>query len=147
MKKISVFLALPLVLLLTGCSICRGFDYRRLSRIERGMNFDQVCAILGTPQYRDLNSDGEAWTFRAPALGGSSVVKVWFKDGRLDEMKSYLETTQQSATLRDVSSASESSKSSATNSDTKIIVSSDGKHYIKTGSLLITPEGKHIHLP
>lgn len=114
------------------------------------MNFDQVCAILGTPQYRDLSSDGEAWTFRAPALGGSSVVKVWFKDGRLDEMKSYLETTQQSVTSRDVSSASESSKSSkssATSDDTKIIVSSDGKHYIKTGSLLITPEGKHIHLP
>ena len=91
MKKMSVVLGLLLAVLVTGCGIYEsyGFDYKQLSSIERGMSFKEVCTILGEPAFRDLNKEGEAWTFRAYTPAGWSAVKVWFKDGKVDEMKSY----------------------------------------------------------
>ena len=93
MKKMSVVLGLLLAVLVRGCGIYEGygFDYKQLSSIERGMSFKEVCTILGEPAFRDLNKEGEAWTFRAYTPAGWSAVKVWFKDGKVDEMKSYLE--------------------------------------------------------
>ena len=65
MKKMSVVLGLLLAVLVTGCGIYEsyGFDYKQLSSIERGMSFKEVCTILGEPAFRDLNKEGEAWTF------------------------------------------------------------------------------------
>ena len=85
MKKMSVVLGLLLAVLVTGCGIYEsyGFDYKQLSSIERGMSFKEVCTILGEPAFRDLNKEGEAWTFRAYTPAGWSAVKVWFKDGEL----------------------------------------------------------------
>ena len=67
MKKMSVVLGLLLAVLVMGCGIYEsyGFDYKQLSSIERGMSFKEVCTILGEPAFRDLNKEGEAWTFRA----------------------------------------------------------------------------------
>lgn len=95
MKKMSVVLGLLLAVLVMGCGIYEsyGFDYKQLSSIERGMSFKEVCTILGEPAFRDLNKEGEAWTFRAYTPAGWSAVKVWFKDGKVDEMKSYLVVT------------------------------------------------------
>ena len=137
MKKMSVVLGLLLAVLVMGCGIYEsyGFDYKQLSSIERGMSFKEVCTILGEPAFRDLNKEGEAWTFRAYTPAGWSAVKVWFKDGKVDEMKSYLEDTYPVTTSRDKSS------------ETKVIVSPEGKHYIKMGSVVVTPEGKHIIVP
>ena len=84
MKKMSVVLGLLLAVLVMGCGIYEsyGFDYKQLSSIERGMSFKEVCTILGEPAFRDLNKEGEAWTFRAYTPAGWSAVKVWFKDGK-----------------------------------------------------------------
>ena len=89
MKKMSVVLGLLLAVLVMGCGIYEsyGFDYKQLSSIERGMSFKEVCTILGEPAFRDLNKEGEAWTFRAYTPAGWSAVKVWFKDGKVDEMR------------------------------------------------------------
>lgn len=104
-EKMSVVLGLLLAVLVTGCGIYEsyGFDYKQLSSIERGMSFKEVCTILGEPAFRDLNKEGEAWTFRAYTPAGWSAVKVWFKDGKVDEMKSYLEDTYPVTTSRDKS--------------------------------------------
>lgn len=93
MKKMSVVLGLLLTALVMGCGIYEsyGFDYKQLSSIERGMSFKEVCTILGEPAFRDLNKEGEVWTFRAYTPTRWSAVKVWFKDGEVDEMQSYLE--------------------------------------------------------
>ena len=79
MKKMSVVLGLLLAVLVMGCGIYEsyGFDYKQLSSIERGMSFKEVCTILGEPAFRDLNKEGEAWTFRAYTPAGWSAVKVW----------------------------------------------------------------------
>ena len=149
MKKMSVVLGLLLAVLVTGCGIYEsyGFDYKQLSSIERGMSFKEVCTILGEPAFRDLNKEGEAWTFRAYTPAGWSAVKVWFKDGKVDEMKSYLEDTYPVTTSRDKSFINEKKESSDKSSETKVIVSPEGKHYIKMGSIVVTPEGKHIIVP
>ena len=111
----SVVLGLLLAVLVMGCGIYEsyGFDYKQLSSIERGMSFKEVCTILGEPAFRDLNKEGEAWTFRAYTPAGWSAVK----------------------------------ESSDKSSETKVIVSPEGKHYIKMGSVVVTPEGKHIIVP
>ena len=130
MKKMSVVLGLLLAVLVMGCGIYEsyGFDYKQLSSIERGMSFKEVCTILGEP-------------------AGWSAVKVWFKDGKVDEMKSYLEDTYPVTTSRDKSFMNEKKESSDKSSETKVIVSPEGKHYIKMGSVVVTPEGKHIIVP
>lgn len=87
----SVVLGLLLAVLVMGCGIYEsyGFDYKQLSSIERGMSFKEVCTILGEPAFRDLNKEGEAWTFRAytPAgvVGCQGVVQRR-KSGRNEEL-------------------------------------------------------------
>ena len=121
MKKMSVVLGLLLAVLVMGCGIYEsyGFDYKQLSSIERGMSFKEVCTILGEPAFRDLNKEGEAWTFRAYTPAGWSAVKVWFKDGKVDEMKSYLEDTYPVTTSRDKSFMNEEKRSSDKSSENK----------------------------
>ena len=76
MKKMSVVLGLLLAVLVMGCGIYEsyGFDYKQLSSIERGMSFKEVCTILGEPAFRDLNKEGEAWTFRAYTPAGHYTI-------------------------------------------------------------------------
>ena len=50
-------------------------------------------------------------------------------------------------TSRDKSFMDEKKESSDKSSETKVIVSPEGKHYIKMGSVVVTPEGKHIIVP
>ena len=160
MKKKSFVLLLLCAALLTGCGIYSsyGFNYKQLAGIERGMTFKEVCAILGDPAFRDINAEDEAWTFRAHSVAGWSVVKVWFKEGKVTEMKSYLEDTYPVQPSKSSDSKSVKPFTSGTkvgvSSDGKhyvdtgsVVVTSDGKHYIKTGSVVVTPEGKHIVIP
>ena len=144
MKKMSVVLGLLLAVLVMGCGIYEsyGFDYKQLSSIERGMSFKEVCTILGEPAFRDLNKEGEAWTFRAYTPAGWSAVKVWFKDGKVDEMESYLADTYPVTTSRAKSFMKEKQEYSDKSREKKIRVSPEGKHYIKQDSVVITHEGK-----
>lgn len=147
MKKVSVILLSLLAVLLSSCGIYSsyGFNYQQLSSINRGMTLDEVCAVLGEPVLRDLNNEGEAWTFRAWSPNGYSVVKVWFKEGKVTEMESYLEDTSQAKTTNQTTNTDDKKESSEKkDSGSKVIVTSDGKHYIKSGNIVITPEGKHI---
>lgn len=147
MKKVSVILLSLLAVLLSSCSIYSnyGFNYQQLGSINRGMTFEEVCAVLGEPAFRDFDYEGEAWTFRALGHRGWSSVKVWFVDGKVTEMKSHLEETYLVPSTKESTITDEKKESSEKkDSGSKVIVTSDGKHYIKTGNIIITPEGKHI---
>lgn len=146
MDKVSVFLLLLLAILLSSCGTYNhyGFDYKQLSGVEQGMTLEEVSATLGKPVLRDFNNEGEVLTFQALGDYGWTVVKVWFKEGKVTEMKSYLENVSRELPSRKIDSMDEKKDSSGKESDTKVIVTSDGKHYVKMGSVVITPEGKHI---
>lgn len=146
MKKISVLLLLTVLM---GCGVYGGygFDYAQLSSIERGMSFKEVTAVLGEPAFRDFDKDREAWTFRALGMQGWSVVKVWFKEGKVVEMKSYLEDTGTPAKTNRHLDGKKDSSSGTVDAKTKVYVSPEGKHYIQTGNIVVTPEGKHIIVP
>lgn len=149
MDKVHVFLLLLLAVLASSCGIYNhyGFDYNQLSSLEPGMTFEEVTAVLGEPSFRDFNTEGETLTFRALGAPGWSVVKVKFKEGKVTEMKSYLEETYPEPSSRAVNSMDGKKDSSDEKSSSKVIVTSDGKHYIKMGSVIVTPEGKHIIIP
>lgn len=149
MKRLSFIFLLLSIMLVTSCSIYQsyGFNYKQLNSIERGMDFKAVTAILGKPAFRNLNKKGETWVFRALGLSGWSIVKVSFIDGKVIEMESYLEDACQNKRSEDKSFFLKNEDSSKEESSSKIIVSPEGKHYIKMGSIIVTPEGKHIIMP
>lgn len=149
MKKLSMILLLLFAVLATSCGIYGnyGFNYEQLSLIERGMDFKKVCSILGEPAFRDLDEDGEAWMFRALGTSGWSVVKVWFKEGKVTELKSYLEDTYPTKRSTETNHFEKKNDTTSKDSGTKVYVSPEGKHYVKMGSVVVTPEGKHIIVP
>ena len=66
------------------------------------------------------------------------------KSGRNEELSGGYLSSYHS---RDKSFMDEKKESSDKSSETKVIVSPEGKHYIKMGSVVVTPEGKHIIVP
>lgn len=92
MKKIHTFGILLMIILFSSCVTARvGFTNKQLLSIRKGMTLEQVTDILGSPSYRTFNDKGEEWEFRALVISGWSVVTVYFVDGKVTEMKSYLE--------------------------------------------------------
>lgn len=147
MDKVYVFLLLLLAALVSSCSIYNhyGYDYKQLSSLKPGMTFEEVTAVLGKPSFRDFNDEGEILTFRALGTPGWSVVKVKFQEGKVTEMKSYLQETYPEPSSNRISIGEH--KKSSEDSSSKVIVSPEGKHYIKMGSVIVTPEGKHMVIP
>ena len=92
MKKIHTFGILLMMILLGSCiSSQAGFTNEQLLSIRKGMTLEQVTDVLGSPSYRTFNDKGEEWEFRVFLFSGWSLVKVYFVDGKVTEMKSYLE--------------------------------------------------------
>ena len=148
MDKVHVFLLLLLAVLASSCGIYNhyGFDYKQLGSLKPGMTFEEVTAVLGEPSFRDFNSEGETLTFRALGRPGWSVVKVKFKEGKVTEMKSYLQQTYSQPSSNTINSIGTNTDSSQ-DSSSKVIVSPDGKPYIKMGSVIVTPDGDPIIIP
>jgi hypothetical protein len=142
MKTSSAILLLLFAVLATSCGVYTssyGYNSKQLGGIELGMEFKEVCGILGEPVLRDLDDEGEAWTFRANGNTGCSVVKIWFEDGKVMEMKSHLEGNYpSSSSIADHSSTVKKSKDTGS----KVSIGSDGKMYIETGSIVTSPDGK-----
>ena len=92
MKKIHTFGILLLMMMLVGCVTAGvGFTNLQVSGIHRGITLEQVNGVLGAPAYWSFDDKGEEWEFRVMVLSGWSVVRVRFVDGKVTEMKSYLE--------------------------------------------------------
>ncbi|WP_291582324.1 outer membrane protein assembly factor BamE [Bacteroides sp.] len=92
MKKIHTFGILLMIILFGSCITARvGFTNEQLLSVRKGMTLEQVTDVLGSPAYRSFDDKGEEWEFRTMVLSGWSVVTVRFVDGKVTEMKSYLE--------------------------------------------------------
>ncbi len=146
MKTMQHVLFLLPVFLLSSCFTNR-IAYKQMESIRRGMSAEEVIAILGEPSYRSFNDKGEMLEFREAEYGTSKVVKVWFVDEKAVEMKSYLDRYDNGCTDRKKAGEDDEKegekKSSGKSGKAKVRVTTDGKHVLQTGSIIVTPDGKH----
>lgn len=92
MKKIHLLSILVMLLVASSCITSRvGFSREQLMAVHKGMTLKQVTEVLGSPTYRNFDDKGEIWEFRVLVLEGYSVASVRFIDGKVSEMKTYLE--------------------------------------------------------
>lgn len=134
MKKSQILMSLLLVILLSSCYASR-ITYENLSIIQRGMSSKEVIAIMGKPSYRSFDEESEMLEFRTSESSIAGVVNIWFVDDRVTKMKSYYTNG-----CMDRNRAIEDKKEETS---ARIRVTTDGKHIIQTGSIIVTPDGKH----
>lgn len=142
MKKCQVILLLLLTVLFSSCYTNR-ISYQYMERIQPGMSRKEVVAILGEPNYRSFDMKCEILEFRNSEYG-SKVIKIWFVDNKVTEMKGYLENYD-SIHHNGGETEKEKKEDKPTEKDTstKTRVTTDGKHIVQMGSIIVTPEGKH----
>ena len=116
MKKSQILMSLLLVILLSSCYASR-ITYENLSIIQRGMSSKEVIAIMGKPSYRSFDEESEMLEFRTDR-------------NRAIEDKEEEESAKKEKKEKEETSA-------------RIRVTTDGKHIIQTGSIIVTPDGKH----
>lgn len=145
MKKIQLILALLLVVLFSSCYTSK-ISYKKMNNIQRGMSPEEVIAILGEPNYRSFDDKGEMLEFRDSEYGTAKVAKIRFVDNKVVEMQSYLDkyynnSNERTKTTED--SKKKEAKYSEEDTTSGVRVTTDGKHVIKTGSIIVTPDGRH----
>lgn len=145
MKKIQSMLWLLSVVLFSSCFTTSSISYKKMNSIQRGMSPKEVVAIMGEPSYRSFNDKGEMLEFRDYKYVPAQVVKIWFVDNRVVEMKGYLDKSEDGCNRRKETEEDEKKeeKKSEKSSSTKVRVTTDGKHVVQIGSLIVTPEGNH----
>lgn len=148
MKKIQLLLFLLLAVLFSSCYTSK-INYKYLSSVHRGMSPKEVVAIMGEPNFRSFNDEGETWEYRSYYSRFDEVTKVWFEDNKVVKLESFSDRYNyypfggSSSDEKKKKEEKEEKSSKKDTSSTKVIVTSDGQHYIKTGSLIITPDGRH----
>lgn len=143
MKKNQYLMSLLLVILLSSCYTSR-INYENLSSIQRGMSPKEVIAIMGMPSSRSFDEKGEMLEFRTSESSYAKVVDIWFVDDRVVKMKSYFSggCVDRKRDEED-KKEDESSKKDKKDTSSRIRVTTDGKHILQTGSIIVTPDGKH----
>lgn len=148
MKKIQFLLFLLLSVLISSCYTSK-FTYDYLSGIHPGMVPDEVMAVLGKPTYRSFDDNVETWEYRDTYSRFDKVIKILFVDNKVSKMDNYADKYMvypfgDTSTEDKKKEEKEKKKSSdKASSSTKVRVTSDGKHVIQSGSIIVTPEGKH----
>ena len=142
MKKNPTFLLLLLTILFSSC-YTSAISYNNLNRIERGMFPKDVIAILGEPIYRSFDDKSEILEFRSSEYPPARVVRIRFVDNKVVEMESYLDRYDNCRDENKTSKEKKEDKSSEKETSSKVRVSTDGKHFVQMGSILVTPERKH----
>lgn len=145
MKKNQYLMSLLLVILLSSCYTSR-INYEYLSSIQRGMSPKEVIAIMGMPSSRSFDEKSEMLEFRTSESIYAKVVDIWFVDDRVVKMKSYItggcvDRNRDEEDKKEEDKSSKKDKKEDTSS--RIRVTTDGKHIIQTGSIIVTPDGKH----
>ena len=64
-------------------------------------------------------------------------------DNKVVEMESYLDRYDNCRDENKTSKEKKEDKSSEKETSSKVRVSTDGKHFVQMGSILVTPKGKH----
>lgn len=144
MKKSQTILLLLLAVLFSSCYTLNRISYQYMERIQPGMSPKEVVVILGEPSYRSFDTKCEILEFRDYEYGTAKVIKIWFVDNKVTEMKGYLDKYD-SIHRNEVETEKEKKEDKSTEKDTssKIRVTTDGKHIVQMGSIIVTPEGKH----
>ena len=146
MKKRQILMSLLLVILLSSCYASR-ITYENLSIIQRGMSSKEVIAIMGKPSYRSFDEESEMLEFRTSESSIAGVVNIWFVDDRVTKMKSYYTNgcMDRNRAIEDKEEEESAKKEKKEKEETsaRIRVTTDGKHIIQTGSIIVTPDGKH----
>ncbi|MCS2390803.1 hypothetical protein NXX60_05320 [Bacteroides thetaiotaomicron] len=146
MKKSQILMSLLLVILLSSCYASR-ITYENLSIIQRGMSSKEVIAIMGKPSYRSFDEESEMLEFRTSESSIAGVVNIWFVDDRVTKMKSYHTNgcMDRNRAIEDKEEEESAKKEKKEKEETsaRIRVTTDGKHIIQTGSIIVTPDGKH----
>ncbi len=146
MKKSQILMSLLLVILLSSCYASR-ITYENLSIIQRGMSSKEVIAIMGKPSYRSFDEESEMLEFRTSESSIAGVVNIWFVDDRVTKMKSYHTNgcMDRNRAIEDKEEEESAKKEKKEKEETsaRIRVTMDGKHIIQTGSIIVTPDGKH----
>ena len=77
----------------------------------------------------------------------AGVVNIWFVDDRVTKMKSYYTNgcMDRNRAIEDKEEEESAKKEKKEKEETsaRIRVTTDGKHIIQTGSIIVTPDGKH----
>lgn len=143
MKKVQLIFALLLVVLFSSCYSSR-INYKHMNSIQRGMSPEKVIAILGNPNYRSFDDRGEVLEFRDSEYGTAKVAKIRFVDNKVVEMQGYLDRYYNNCNER-TKTTEDDKKKADKEKDTSsgVRVTTDGKHLVKTGSIIVTPDGNH----
>lgn len=133
MKKSQVILLLLLAVLFSSCYTNR-ISYQYMERIQPGMSRKEVVAILGEPIYRSFDAKCEILEFRDSEYGTAKVIKIWFVDNKVTEMKGYLDKYD-SIHHNGGETEKEKKEDKSTEKDTnsKIRVTTEGKHETVVG--------------
>ena len=93
MKKYRNWLfAAVAALSLSSCSSLLTTVAEKSVRIQKGMSKEEVIAIMGNPEYRRFNEVSDQWEYRTHLVnGGSDVVVIDFRHGRVSGMESFFE--------------------------------------------------------
>ena len=153
MKKSQILMSLLLVILLSSCYASR-ITYENLSIIQRGMSSKEVIAIMGKPSYRSFDEESEMLEFRTSESSIAGVVNIWFVDDRVTKMKSYhtngcmdrnraIEDKEEEESAKKEKKEKEVKEKKAEVKESEERVTMEGKHIIQTGSIIVTPDGKH----
>ncbi|MFV0588438.1 hypothetical protein [Bacteroides reticulotermitis] len=145
MKKTQSILLLLLVVVFSSCYTTK-ITYKYMERIQRGMSPKEVKAILGEPTYRSFDDKGEILEFRSSEYGPAKTIKIRFVDDKVVEMQSYLDRYYDNncgSGVKEVKEDKKKPESSEKDTSTQVRVTTDGKHVLKVGSIVVTPEGNH----
>ena len=142
MKKSKIILVMLLATLFSSCYTSR-INYSNLHCIQRGMTPDEVMEILGEPSYRSIDEKGEILEFRSSEYGTAKVARIKFVNDQLVEMKSYLDSYNNCNNPSKPTEEKEEKDSSKKDTSSRVRVTTDGKHLVQSGSIIVTPEGKH----
>lgn len=75
---------------LSACSLGTYFQSKQvLNKIHSGMTDEEVCALIGKPDFRRFNQDIEEWEYRKWISGNNTVILVNFENGRVISMDSF----------------------------------------------------------
>lgn len=153
MKKVYFILTLLLVVLCSGCcSSWSLFSTQQPMDIQKGMSLEEVQAAFGKPSFRSFHDNVERWEFRRSLATGWSVTRVYFVDGKVDEMEAYFEHDHK-INIPNCTNSKASSSITIRENDKytpgSVIVTPEGKHAIVASSvpgIVVTTDGQHIHV-
>ena len=111
--KKSQILMSLLLVILLSSCYASRITYENLSIIQRGMSSKEVIAIMGKPSYRSFDEESEM----------------------LDRNRAIEDKEEEESAKKEKKEKEETSA--------RIRVTTDGKHIIQTGSIIVTPDGKH----